>query len=277
MKYIIQDSVSYNPQDGTLRSSDQPDDVTTLTKTASSLLAVLLDDRGVVPRDYLIETVWGSQGLTGSYNNLNQYLSILRRAFRQYGLDDIILSMPRMGVQLNPALRVIQVFDEEDDTTSHEGAGEQRFADTADPAPSSETEALTSQRHAICSHQGLRLFFFYIVPGLFCLFSSVLILLYILHTFRSPGMPEISQLPVSECHVYALEDVKEKWKPALADDFSRVRTNLRLPCDEHNQFFFHYDSRIKSSGLGNTLLTQCTSRGDNPHGYCNNYFFYNWR
>lgn len=277
MKYIIQDSVSYNPQDGTLRSFHQSDDTTILTKTASSLLSVLLNDRGVIPRDFLIETVWGSQGLTGSYNNLNQYLSILRRAFRQYGLDDIILSLPRMGVQLNPALSVVHVFDDEEATHINEVTDEQEPADTAVLGPSAETETLPSPRHAICSHQGLRLFFYYIVPGLFCLFSSVLILIYILHAFRSPGMSAISQLPVSECHVYALEDVKEKWKPALADDFSRVRANLRLPCDEHNQFFFHYDSRIKSSGLGNTLLTQCTSRGDNPHGYCNNYFFYNWR
>lgn len=235
---------------------------------------MLLNNKGVLPRDYLLQAVWGNQGLSGSYNNLNQYISILRRAFRRLALDDIILSLPRMGGQLNPSIHILEIPDENDAphmmVTDHskDGALERGALHTLEPFP-----ALRSGE----KNERLRASFYYFIPGVILLLLSVLIAFYLIYSCRKLPLPVMTQLPVPVCHVNALENVQEQWRSSLAEDFIRVKEGLALPCDEHHQFFFHYTSRLKSSGLGNTLLTQCISRSGHPDGYCENYFFYNWR
>jgi DNA-binding winged helix-turn-helix (wHTH) protein len=39
--------------------------------------------------------VWDDNGLTSSNSNLNQYLSMLRKTFRHYDIDNIIVTVSR--------------------------------------------------------------------------------------------------------------------------------------------------------------------------------------
>lgn len=280
MKYTIQHSVSYDPRKGILRSENNDGETVQLTKTASALLLTLLNDREVITRDLLLERVWGSQGLIGSYNNLNQYLSILRRTFRQYGLDDIILSIPRMGVQLNPHIEVESTFDEDES----EGKGETGDENYHQAVTIDDTNRVNEKYSSLSSENKKplikdppRSYLNYTVFASLLLSISIFMLSYIAYTrdFSTPQF--LSALSVTDCHVDALEHVDEQWKAVIADDFIRVRDGLSLRCDKHHHFLFYYDSKIKHAGLGNTLLTQCTPQGNNPNGFCNNYFYYNWR
>lgn len=271
MKYIIQHSVYYDSQHGTLRSTNNDEDFVQLTRTASKLLLVLLDDRDVMTRDIVRERVWSRQVGAGSYNNLNQYLSILRRTFRQYGLDDFILSIPRVGIQLNPDIKVEQVFDEGD-------APENDSATKVVESGFSEPPPMLYLREKQATLNGyFRIYFKYIVPGALLLSLSAFMLIYVIYEHQFLASPFLSTLPVTDCRVNSLEQVSKQGEPEIVEDFLRVRQGLSLSCDAHHHFMFYYDARIKNSGLGKTLLTQCTPRGNNPDGFCNNYFFYNWR
>ncbi|WP_434669036.1 winged helix-turn-helix domain-containing protein [Klebsiella sp. B345] len=274
MRYFIQYSVFYDPLQGVLRSATNDEDCVQLTRTASELLITLLDHRDVMSRDAVLEKVWGSHGGAGSHNNLNQYLSILRRAFRQYGLDDIILTIPRVGIQLNPDINVERIYDGNNTQLNH--SANRITIDSFSTSP--EHQPTLSQHKKQTSRSGyFSVYFKYIVPGALLLSLSAFMLIYILYEHQFLASPFISSLPVAGCRVNALEDVSEQAKAIISGDFLRVKDGLALHCDTQHQFMFYYDARINDSGLGKTLLAQCTARGSNPNGFCNNYFFYNWR
>lgn len=106
MHYIVNNSIIYNPADGNLHHTESGD-VITLPLPAQRLLPILLDSEGnLISRDYLLEKVWDQFGLTGSGNNLNQYLSIIRRSFSQMGCDAFIETIPRVGVRLFDSVKI---------------------------------------------------------------------------------------------------------------------------------------------------------------------------
>jgi hypothetical protein len=60
----------------------------------------------VVSRDEVLKKVWDDNGLTSSNSNLNQYLSMLRKTFRHYDIDNIIVTVSRGMLQLNQDLSI---------------------------------------------------------------------------------------------------------------------------------------------------------------------------
>jgi DNA-binding winged helix-turn-helix (wHTH) protein len=61
--------------------------------------------------------VWDAYGQEASNNSLNQYLSVLRKAFRNVGLEhEIIITVPKQGF----LIKVNVDYDEEDVSTLSE-------------------------------------------------------------------------------------------------------------------------------------------------------------
>lgn len=110
MKYLIQQKIQFDAGEGYLISDNG--EMIQLTRTACLLLVTLLTEQGVISRNTLLEKVWDAQGQQGSYSSLNQYLSIIRRSFRQLGLVNIVITVPRKGYQLNPDISVTSVASE---------------------------------------------------------------------------------------------------------------------------------------------------------------------
>ena len=110
MRYNINARFIYDATDGTitLPQSDEPD--SQLSITASALLFFFLHNTGIVSREEVLKKVWDDNGLTSSNSNLNQYLSMLRKTFRHYGIDNIIVTVSRGYLQLNPDV-VIEALD----------------------------------------------------------------------------------------------------------------------------------------------------------------------
>ena len=106
MRYNINARLIYDATDGTLTlpGSDEPD--SQLSITASALLYFFLRHTGVVSRDEVLKKVWDDNGLTSSNSNLNQYLSMLRKTFRHYDIDNIIVTVSRGMLQLNQDLNI---------------------------------------------------------------------------------------------------------------------------------------------------------------------------
>ncbi len=106
MRYNINARLIYDATDGTLTlpGNDEPD--SQLSITASALLYFFLRHTGVVSRDEVLKKVWDDNGLTSSNSNLNQYLSMLRKTFRHYDIDNIIVTVSRGMLQLNQDLSI---------------------------------------------------------------------------------------------------------------------------------------------------------------------------
>ena len=265
MKYIIQHQVVYDPDARTLHSGHEQERVITLTRTASSLLTVLLENQGVISRDDLLARVWESQGSEGSFNNLSQYLSILRRAFRSCGLDEVILTLPRQGIQVHPDISIIRNTANLSPLIAEPARSEPPEPDNPTPSP-----AASSMRLSV----GFGRFGQWIMLSLACITGLIFLLL------SMPVRPTVTRLydvPVPGCHVRSPEAIREAYYPQLVADFNIIRERLKLTCDDSKTFLVYYGSRLKTDGLGKTLLVQCAARGNNSQGECENYYFSTWR
>lgn len=77
-----------------------------LSSTASQCLQLLIQHHGqVVEREYFFQQVWLNNGTQVTNNNFYQNISLLRRAFKEFGLnDELIITVPKVGIRLSSEL-----------------------------------------------------------------------------------------------------------------------------------------------------------------------------
>lgn len=98
MEYIINNYVSFNSSDGTLFCQDDSIDMITLNRVSNELLLLFIQNVGVpISRDKLLNELWEKKGLSASNNNLNNYVSMLRKALAQCGCPGVISTIPKHG------------------------------------------------------------------------------------------------------------------------------------------------------------------------------------
>lgn len=111
MEYIINNKVVFDTTRRTLSSGDK---TFVLSNPASRLLSLLLkNNQRVLTRDNIFQHVWEDYGLPASGNSLNNNISILRRKLSALGLDGIIETIPKQGIQINVEELVFSPSDEE--------------------------------------------------------------------------------------------------------------------------------------------------------------------
>lgn len=106
MRYNINARLIYDATDGTLTLPGSTDADGQLSITASALLYFFLRNTDIVSRDEVLKKVWDDNRLTSSNSNLNQYLSMLRKTFRHYDIENIIVTVSRGHLQLNPQVNI---------------------------------------------------------------------------------------------------------------------------------------------------------------------------
>lgn len=101
MRYIINGSISFCSEDGSLLYIDSNDSVI-LPVAAQRLILLLIESNGeVLSRDDLLVKIWDNYGLTGSGNSLNQYLSLIRRNMSAFGCGTFVETLPKVGIRLH--------------------------------------------------------------------------------------------------------------------------------------------------------------------------------
>ncbi|MBN5282931.1 winged helix-turn-helix domain-containing protein [Serratia ureilytica] len=102
MIYCINDSILYNEEEGTLAHIDNANNKIALLKPASRLLSLFIrNNNKLLLRERLLNEVWVEHGLKASNNNLNNYISGLRKSLAQCGAEEIIITYPRQGFKLS--------------------------------------------------------------------------------------------------------------------------------------------------------------------------------
>ncbi|UYA59165.1 hypothetical protein NAL19_935 [Pectobacterium sp. F1-1] len=102
MVYLINDLIIFNEGDGTLAWIERENEATSLSFPVSRLFCLLIENQGVtLSRDFLLKEALEKHALCPSLNNLNNYLSLLRKVLREFDLSDAIVTIPKLGIIFN--------------------------------------------------------------------------------------------------------------------------------------------------------------------------------
>ncbi len=108
MIYLINRILKYNAYDGTLYLLDGSIDMLTLSRVANELLLLMVENNeSRLEREHILNELWTRRGLASSGNNLNNYISVLRKALASLGCSDLIITIPRYGFMFSAEIDVI--------------------------------------------------------------------------------------------------------------------------------------------------------------------------
>ncbi|MEZ2583553.1 transcriptional regulator [Kluyvera intermedia] len=266
MRYNINARFIYDATDGTLTLPESTEPDSQLSITASTLLYFFLRNTGIISREEVLKKVWDDNGLTSSNSNLNQYLSMLRKTFRHYGIDNIIVTVSRGYLQLNPDVSIEAV----DESLLPESPEPTPVETITEPLPVEEKQRLPHTAHA-------RGMCWYIAGA--CLLTISLLLV----AFSVVGISEshpiaLTQITHSQCELLASDDMLRSVNAsAYGKNFDEVRQRLNVACKPGERFLFFYGDKLETNGLGRVFLAHCAMHEDNPFSYCDNYFYYSWK
>lgn len=142
MKYKIENKISYNSEDKSLVNIDDDVSMLILSNVSNRLLHFFLCNPGqVLHRNTIFKVVWDDHGLVSSNNNLNHYVSQLRKDLSSLGLDkQTIITIPKVGFKLSEYVAVEHesviaqaMFGEDTSGIVDSGSADVQFVtDTAD-------------------------------------------------------------------------------------------------------------------------------------------------
>lgn len=108
--YTINGIITFIPQRGALILIADETKTVSLNMPASRCLLLLIQQDGkTVARETFFEEVWIKHGSQVTSNGFYQNISLLRRAFKELGMEgDIIITLPRVGVRLDATISVTE-------------------------------------------------------------------------------------------------------------------------------------------------------------------------
>ncbi|ELQ9310739.1 winged helix-turn-helix domain-containing protein [Serratia marcescens] len=117
MIFNINDNVLYNEEEGTLAQIDNANGKIALLKPTCRLLSLFIRHNNVLLlRERLLNEVWVEHGLKASNNNLNNYVSGLRKSLAQFGEEELIVTYPRQGFKFTArTIHEINIKEEPDE------------------------------------------------------------------------------------------------------------------------------------------------------------------
>lgn len=251
--YLISENIIFNPSDHTL-ACEKDDDFVKLSIPSSQLLEILILSKGeLVTRDFLLSEIWDKNGLRGSNNNLNQYMSILRRTLISHGCDNLLITIPKIGFRLNPLVKIEPQAGNDDNRESN-------------------TSKENSQQEAAKKK------IIIISLATLCIVAPLLILFAMKHfnTHYDIANSELSTLP-SGCKVVYLHSFSEAEKRRSSVEIGKMIKTLSLPCGADKTLLFdNIDPIPDDTDYGKTFLSYCHNLANDTLGNCTDYYYSNW-
>ncbi|PSW02583.1 winged helix-turn-helix domain-containing protein [Photobacterium lipolyticum] len=269
MKYKINAFLNYDATDGSLKLDDTGKSDTKLSITANALLYVLIQNPGIMSRDDVMKKVWDDNGLVSSNSNLNQYICLLRKAFRSYGIENIIVTIPKARLEINPELKIEVV----DDNMLHPIFQQQAVSKSSHENEQSVPEY--TDISLVADDSGDK-YWGYASVVIFMLAFAV----FWVSIFSERPLQMMTLTPVehSQCELLSTEAmINAAVKDSYGKSFDAVKGKLALDCGKEERFLFYYGDKLQTNGLGRTFLAHCAENEDNPFSYCDNYFYYSWK
>lgn len=267
MIYIIDGSIAYNSDDCTLSHIPTQESLS-LSISSGRLFECLLKSEGeILARDTLLTEVWDKYGLRGSNSNLNQYLSILRRALAAYGCENLIVTIPKVGIRLNAEITIEQIADTPapvPETTPVDEVMPEVLPPTPEPAEKARTHSSRLN------------------PWLFSLIIAAILLvgMGVYHLLLSSPDPEITPVSIKltgGCDVVLLQGLDAADRPALDQQILQMLRENHQPCDTARRIYFDNNTSFTPQNYGRTLLSSCRLNSDGHVISCDNFYYLDWR
>lgn len=281
MKYLIDSIVVFDDKNGLLENKNSGTSVV-LSTTAIRILSFLLKNQGVVlSRDEFFETVWDAYGQEASNNSLNQYLSVLRKAFRNVGLEhEIIITVPKQGF----LIKVDVEYDEEDllALETHYHTSTETVAEPYNlnlnvaitDVEAIQKKQLTAENLSDKAHKcnrfsfskrnnWLKVFAFFV---LICTIAFV----YQYWPSSSKAIPTVQLHSIGKidtCPVFTFYESSEEMLQTKMNIARKMTIEHKLPCIPNAIYIFQPDDMFVYNQKGHVLLSRCTTRKNDPlHG-----------
>lgn len=102
MIYFINQLIIFDSDERTLSWQAREDEAVSLSIPVSRLFETLIMNPGtLLSRELLMREALEKHALSPSINNLNNYVSLLRKVLREFDLDDAIVTVPKSGIIFN--------------------------------------------------------------------------------------------------------------------------------------------------------------------------------
>lgn len=250
--YFISDNMLFNPADHTIECGDN-DEFIKLSIPASQLLELLILSKGeLVTREYLLTEVWDKNGLRGSNNNLNQYMSMLRRTLASHGCDNLFITIPKIGFRLNTDLKI----------ETRTGPGNEHIAPAT---PLVQKKSMKELAILVIS------FLCIVIP----LTGFILLKQFTSHyDIVSSDLVEVAP----GCNALYLHKFSENEKLRAKSQINAMLNELKLKCDAGNTLLFdNVDPIPNDDDYGRTFLSYCHNISEKTLANCTDFFYSAWK
>lgn len=257
MRYIINSSIAFRVEDGALYRIES-NDIVVLPIPAQRLLFTILESGGnILRREFLLQEVWDNFGLVGSNNNLNQYLSLLRRTISAFGCENFIETIPKVGIRI---VEGVQIEKDNAEDVFPEGDSESDI-----PA---ETRSPPHKTEHLFRRWSLTNIIFYSFLIIVLIFLSVLV------HFRAG----VDQAPVTStlrggCHLVLYTELNAQQYNRISEKVTEYLNKTDKSCHPGVTIYFDDISSQSLYGKGRTLLSYCESDKKGINDICHNYFY----
>lgn len=232
MIFNINGNISYNEQAGTLGiTNDLRSKILLLKPTARLLSLFVRNNNQLVTRDQLLNDVWEEYGLKASNNNLNNYISGLRKSLAILGEDNIIVTYPRLGFKF-----VAKTIYQIDASQEHPDAITPRERKGANNNVKSGSLATKAQ---------------YIILMLYILIKILMLTaLFFYNNQKQTNMTELGQF--NSCYIYRIKDDGKN----LEDIKNKIKVS-GYNCNTKANVYYYGDIESKEGEKKSLLLTYC--------------------
>lgn len=274
MIYIIDDQVTYNSDDCTL-SHIPTQETLSLSISSGRLFEQLLNSQGeILARETLLTEVWDKYGLRGSNSNLNQYLSILRRALAAYGCENLIITIPKIGIRLNtdikieressPAFVVTKVQSDEEPAES---------AVSSQDSPAIRPDTVMADK--VVKKSGLN-----VRQAIFVLMLILLGSAFWYFTISEPAEKSFSMSTIKlqgGCEAVIVQGLDVFEQKSLDKQILEILKENNQSCVPGRRIYFDKNISFTTTDYGRTILSACNLNSSGHIVSCDNFYYFDWR
>lgn len=275
MIYIIDDQIAYNSDDCTL-SHLPTQETLSLSISSGRLFEQLLNSEGeILARETLLTEVWDKYGLRGSNSNLNQYLSILRRALAAYGCENLIITIPKIGIRLNTEIKIRHESSQAivaTQTQNYEMPVENNDAGQDSHAAScvSHKEDRAVEKSAVTIRTAqIALILMLFLGGAFWYFSS---------DSSAPKTASMSTIKLEGgCEAVIIPGLDVFGKKSVYKQLSEILKENNESCAPGRRIYFDKNTAFSTADYGRTTLSACNLDSSGNIVSCDNIYYLDWR
>lgn len=244
MAYLINQTIIFNDGEGTLSWRDREGEAISLSAPIARILATLIDNPGVtLSRELLLREALEKYSLSPSISNLNNYISLLRKVLRNFGLDEAIVTVPKSGIVFHVDSIEAYARQQKDIRTA---------GNTVETSMNEQARGV-NPRLAEPENVSPRFQIGYTTKIVFII-GMILLFILIMVSFsgRFPYRPFVRVNMINKCDVFALQDAVNRESIAGYEEL----------CEDNVLFISSKTPPLHSSGMKkNRIIIACSKRG----------------